>query len=424
MQIDHTDRIPEILARAWSVALSGRPGPVIVALPEDMLTGMSAAQVCAPVVIPEPSPNRHDIDKIEVMLNEADAPVLIIGGTRWTQDSAEKIEAFAIANDLPVVAAHRFHDIIDNHAPIYVGDAGVAMSGYMKDLLKSADLIVAINIRFGEMTTDAYTLFDSPNMATTLIHSHVSDAELGKIYAPNLPLHAGPNAMASAFEGMSLNPNAKRKEWCDSARRDYLDGLAAPIQPGAVDMGVVTRHVQEQLSDDAIITHGAGNFGLWPNKFMTYGRNARMLGPQSGSMGFGVPAAIAAKAYDPDRMVVCFAGDGDFQMNHNELGTALQAGLCPIILILNNGTYGTIRMHQEREYPERVSGTDIVNPDFVKLAESYGFYGERVSETAQFPDAFARACASKSGAILELMIDQDGISPRATITRLRDAAKA
>lgn len=424
VQIDHADRVPEIISRAWSVARSGRPGPVVIALPEDMLTTMTAAPVCRPVVIPEPSPSGQNITDMVAMLEQAKTPLVIVGGSCWPDQAARQIEAFCTANDVPVVAAHRFHDIIDNDCPVYGGDAGVGMSGYMIDILQAADVIVAINIRFGEMTTNAYTLFDSPNMAAKLVHAHPSDAELGKIYAPDLPIHAGASAMAAALSGVTLAPNATRAEWCKSARANYLAGLTPPAQPGALDMGQVTAHIQAHMDDDAIITHGAGNFALWPNKFMRFGRDARMLGPQSGSMGFGVPAAIMAKAFDPDRMVICFAGDGDFQMNHNELGTALQAGLFPIILILNNGTYGTIRMHQEREYPARVSGTDIVNPDFVKLAEAYGFHGERVSETSQFADAFARACASTSGAILELMIDPDGISPRATITGLRARKKA
>ena len=423
VQINDVDRIPEIMSRAWTVALSGRPGPVVIALPEDMLTAVTKAQMCAPVTIAEPAPSKNDIAQLKDMLNAAKAPVVMVGGTRWQTQAARQIETFATANDVPVVAAHRFHDIIDNHAAIYVGDAGVGMSGYMKELLQAADLIVAINIRFGEMTTDAYNLFDTPKMAAKLVHAHVADGELGKLYAADLPIHAGPNCMADAMADMVLAQSDASSKWCRAARQQYCDALVPLAQPGALDMGEVTRHLQGQLSDDAIITHGAGNFGLWPNKFMTYGRDARMLGPQSGSMGFGVPAAIAAKAHDPSRMVVCFAGDGDFQMNHNELGAAMQAGLYPIILILNNGTYGTIRMHQERSYPTRVSGTDIVNPDFVKLAESYGFYGERVSRTSEFPDAFARAMSAPTGAILELMIDPDGISPRATITGLRAASK-
>lgn len=422
VQIDHADRIPEIMSRAWNVALSGRPGPVVVALPENMLTSMTDAPVCAPVTIPESAPTASDIAQLTAMLNAAERPVMLLGGTRWTEQAARDIEHFAIENDLPIVAAHRFHDIIDNDCLSYVGDAGVGMSPYMKTLLSDSDLIVALNIRFGEMTTDGYSLFTAPQMAAKLVHSHVSSDELGKIYAADVPIHAGPNQMARAVREVVLEDSPARMQWTAKQRAHYLAGFAAPAQPGALDMGVVIQQLQTMLAEDAIITHGAGNFAIWPNKFLRYGAQKRMLGPQSGSMGFGLPAAIAAKAHAPERQVICFAGDGDFQMNGTELGCALQFGLQPIVLVLNNSSYGTIRMHQERTYPERVSGTDIVNPDFVKLAEAYGFYGERVARTEDFAAAFERASNSSSGALLELVIDTEAIAPRATITGLRDAA--
>jgi len=422
VQIDDVDRVPEIISRAWTVAMSGRPGPVVVALPEDMLVAMSERAPCAPVVIPEPAVSEQAASRMAEMLAAAERPVILLGGTRWTTDSARALESFGLANDVPLVAAFRFHDIIDNHCDAFVGDAGVAMNAYMKDMLREADLILALNIRFGESTTDGYKLFDAPQMAAGLIHSHASDAEIGKIYAPDLPVHAGPNAMVAALSRISLPASRARSEWRAAARQNYLDSLEAPIQPGDVDMGVITAHIQSVLPADAIVTHGAGNFSIWPNKFISYGPGQRMLGPQSGSMGFGLPAALAAKVHDPSRFVLCFAGDGDFQMNGNEMGTALQSGLNPVILIINNASYGTIRMHQEREYPERVSGTAIVNPDYMAIAAAYGFHGERVTETAQFADAFARACESPSGAIVEIVTATEAISPRTTISALRAAA--
>jgi len=422
VQIDHADRIPETISRAWTVALSGRPGPVVVALPEDMLVATSDALPCMPVVIPEPGPSAGEIEALQGMLAQSVRPVMIVGGTRWQTDSARAIEAFAVANNVPVVAAFRFHDIIDNHCPAYAGDAGVGMNSYMKQLLRDADLIIAVNIRFGEATTDGYALFDAPRMTAQLIHSHASDDEIGKIYTADLPLHAGPNRMAAALAGLSAGQPDGRADWYDAARAAYLQSLLPPAQPGDVDMGVITAHIQAQLPDDAIITHGAGNFAIWANKFMQFGRDQRLLGPQSGSMGFGVPAALAAKALDSSRFVLCFAGDGDFQMNGTELGTALQAGLHPVILILNNSSYGTIRMHQEREYPARVSGTEIVNPDYVALAGAYGFHGERVTRTDDFAAAYARALAAPAGAIIEIVIDTEAIAPRSTISDLRAAA--
>ena len=422
VEIDDVNRVPEIISRAWAVALSGRPGPVVVALPEDMLVATSDCQPSVPVTVPEPGVSAMIADQMQAMLAAAERPVVLFGGSRWTVESARAMESFAAAHDLPLVAAFRFHDIIDNHCPAYVGDAGVAMNGYMKDLLREADLILALNIRFGEATTDGYSLFDAPKMKADLIHSHASDDEIGKIYTPDLPVHAGPNAMASALAAMALPDSAARSDWCRAARQKYINSLVAPEQPGDVDMGAITAHIQETLPENAIVTHGAGNFSIWPNKFLSYGRDQRMLGPQSGSMGFGLPAALAAKVHDPSRFVLCFADDGDFQMNGNEMGTALQSGLHPVILIINNSSYGTIRMHQEREYPTRVSGTEIVNPDYMSLAAAYGFHGERVTATDQFADAYARACAAPAGAIVEIVTATEAISPRTTITALRAAA--
>jgi acetolactate synthase-1/2/3 large subunit len=422
VEIDHVDRVPEIISRAWTVALSGRPGPVVVALPEDMLIATSDRQPSVPVVVPEPGVTPEIAGQMKAMLAAAERPVVVLGGTRWTPESARSLEAFAATNKVPLIAAFRFHDIIDNHCPSYVGDAGVAMNAYMKDLLRKADLVLALNIRFGEATTDGYALFTAPKMKATLIHSHASDDEIGKIYSPDLPIHAGPNAMAAALSRMELPDSAARADWYQAARQDYLASLTAPAQPGDVDMAEITAHIQQTLPEDAIVTHGAGNFSIWPNKFLSYGRDQRMLGPQSGSMGFGLPAALAAKVHDPSRFVLCFAGDGDFQMNGNEMGTALQSGLNPVILIINNSSYGTIRMHQEREYPARVSGTEIVNPDYMAIAAAYGFHGERVTATGQFADAYARACAAPNGAIVEIVTATEAISPRTTISALRAAA--
>ena len=423
VQIDDAARVPEVISRAWSVALSGRPGPVVVALPEDMLVATSKVAPAKAVTIPEPAPTSANLASLSGMIMDAVRPVLLVGGTRWREDSARTIEAFAESTNIPVVAAFRFHDIIDNDSPAYAGDAGVGMNTYMKAMLRDSDLIIALNIRFGESTTDGYQLFDAPQMAAKLVHSHSSDDEIGKIYAADLPIHAGPNEMASALASLSVGKGEARADWYASARQNYLDSLAAPAQPGDVDMGIITAHVQATLPDDAIITHGAGNFSIWPNKFMRYGRHQRMLGPQSGSMGFGLPAALAAKLHDSSRFVLCFAGDGDFQMNGTELGTALQSGIAPVILIVNNSSYGTIRMHQEREYPARVSGTEIVNPDYMAIAAAYGFHGERVTRTEEFAAAYDRACAAPNGGIVEIVTSTEAISPRTTISALRAAKK-
>ncbi|MDB4852772.1 thiamine pyrophosphate-binding protein [Alphaproteobacteria bacterium] len=420
-EIDDADRIPELIARAWTTALSGRPGPVIVALPENMLRAASARPPCGPVKVPEPALSSAQITQLQDYLRAAQRPVVLYGGSGWTVTAARQLETFAAANDVPLVAAFRYHDICDNHHPCFVGDAGVGVLGYIKTLLRDADMIVALNIRFGEMTTDGYDLFDLPKMAATLIHSNVSDAELGKIYIADLPLQAGPNAMAQALAGISLEQNADRKAWCGAAKAAYDDSFTVAAQPGALDMRAVLAHLRDVLPDNAIVTNGAGNFATWPSKFIKYDKDMRLLAPQSGAMGYGLPAALAAKAHDADRFVLCFAGDGDFQMNCAELGTGMQAGLYPIVLIVNNGSYGTIRMHQERNYPHRVSGTDLQNPDFAGLARSYGFYGETVETTDQFAAAFERAMQSKTGAVLNLVVATEAITPRLSIDDLRNA---
>ena len=423
VEIDCADRIPEIISRAWTTALSGRPGPVVVALPEDMLTARSSAKPCLPVTIPAPDISLFQRDQLFHFLSNAKRPIVLYGGSGWTADAARQLESFAGNNQVPLVAAFRFHDICDNFHPSYVGDAGVGMLGYIKVLFDQADLIIAINVRFGECTTDGYSLFDCPNMKAKLVHSHPSDNEIGKIYAPDLSLQATPNAMAAVLADVHLEDDAGRSNWVQAAKTAYDASYSVKAQPGTLDMGDVLAHIRDVIPDDAIVTNGAGNFAIWPNKFLKFGPKGRLLAPQSGAMGYGVPAAIAAKVYDQSRFVLCFAGDGDFQMNGNELGSAMQEGLPLIILIVNNGTYGTIRMHQERNYPERVSGTDLVNPDFVKLAEAYGFYGERVEKTEDFVGAFKRACGSRAGAILDLVVATEAITPRQNINDLRSALK-
>ena len=421
-EIDDANRIPELMARAWTTALSGRPGPVIVALPENMLRAAVTQPACGPVRVAEPALSDAQKQELQACLQASKRPLVLYGGSGWTKTAARQLETFAATNHVPLVAAFRFHDICDNHHPCFVGDAGVGMLGYIKTLLRDADTIIAVNIRFGEMTTDGYDLFDLPKMSAQLVHSHASDAELGKVYIADLPLQAGPNAMADALSEITLVEDENRQTWCADAKASYEASFNISPQPGALDMGAVLAHIRGVLPKDAIITNGAGNFATWPSKFIKYNKDMRLLAPQSGAMGYGLPAALAAKAFDPDRFVLCFAGDGDFQMNCAELGTAMQAGLNPIVLIVNNASYGTIRMHQERNYPHRVSGTDLQNPDFVGLAKSYGFYGERVEKTDQFAGAFERALQSKTGAILDLVVATEAITPRQSIADLRKAA--
>ena len=420
VEIDQVDRIPEILARAWTTALTGRPGPVVVALPEDMLTSLTeAAPLTRAARVAEPAPGAAVEDAL-AMLSAAKRPVLLVGGANWTDQGRADLQAFAEASDIPVVAAFRWQDRFDNFSPVYAGEAGVAMPAHVKALIRDADVILAVNVRFGEMTTDGYTLLSVPVPKQALIHVHGSDREIGKVYQPTLGVQAGPNAFAAALRPVQ----GAWAVWRVAARAGYEASLVAPTQPSPVDMGAVTEYLRDVLPDDVVLTNGAGNFTVWPNKFFPFGKKARLLGPQSGAMGYGLPAAIAAKIADPSRRVVCFAGDGDFQMNCQELATAAQYGAQPIILLLNNGIYGTIRAHQEREYPGRVSGTDMINPDFVALARAYGFHAERVSTTAEFAAAFDRALASVTGALLDLDISPEALTPRMTLSQIRAAALA
>lgn len=417
VEIDDADRIPELLSRAWSTALSGRPGPVVVALPENMLTAITSAAPCRPVRIPTSSPTVENITEITRLINAAKKPLLIIGGGGWTTEGRLAIQRFAQENNLPLSVAFRFHDLVDHHSECFVGEAGVAMAPALQTFIKEADLILAVGIRFGEMTTNAHTLFDVPYPKATLIHVHASDRELGKVYVADLPIHACPNSTATQLSSIVLTGDWA--DWQQQCRQAYLDGFDAPVQPGSVDMVAITRFLRARLPEDVIVTNGAGNFATWSGRFLQYGPNQRLLAPQSGAMGYGVPAAIAAKVAMPERTVLCFAGDGDFQMNCQELGTAMQAHAQPIILILNNASYGTIRMHQERHYPERVLGTDLQNPDFVALAQAYGFYARRINNTDEFEAAFDSAMRSDTGAVLELIIATEAITPRQTLSQIR-----
>ncbi len=421
VEIDRVERIPEILSRAWTTALTGRPGPVVVALPEDMLTSLTdVAPLSGPANIFEAAPNPTAMEEMRALLASAMRPLILTGGCNWTAEGRAALQGFAEASDMPVVSAFRYQDQFDNRSVAYAGEAGVGMPPNVRRLIQEADTILAVNIRFGEMTTDGYTLLSVPVPSQRLIHVHGSDREIGKIYQPTLGIHAGPNAFAAALSPVS----GAWSNWRAQARADWEASFELPPQPSPVDMGVVTAHLRKTLPEDVILTNGAGNFTVWPNKFFKFGAKARLLAPQSGAMGYGLPAAIAARIAHPSRRVVCFAGDGDFQMTCQELATALQYGAQPIVLILNNGIYGTIRAHQEREYPERVSGTDMVNPDFSTLARAYGFHAERVERTEDFAAAFDRALASKTGAVLDLNISPEALTPRQSLSQMRAAALA
>lgn len=419
-EVDDPARLPEVVSRAFATAMSGRPGPVVVALPEDMLAAASEALAGLRVQISRPFADPVAVAEAMEMLGAAERPLLLAGGGGWDDEARGLLKAFAERNGLPVSCVFRYQDLMDNHSTSYVGDAGVGMSPHMRDMMANADVILALGPRFGEATTDGYTLFEAPDPVQKIIHVHTSDRELGKVYQPALPIHAHPKSFLQAVSGIVLPMSDDRAAWTAKGRAGFEASFDLPPQPGAVDMGAIMAHLQEVLPEDAILTNGAGNFAIWPAKLFRYGPKQRLLGPQSGAMGAGVPAAVAAKAEHRNRTVVCFAGDGDFQMTGMELGAALQADCQPIVLILNNGMYGTIRMHQEREYPHRTAGTSITNPDFVMLGKSFGYHAERIEKTEEFASAFARAMESATGAVLELMIDPEAITPKRTLSQIRD----
>ncbi len=410
-EITAPDRVPEVLQRAWTTAISGRPGPVVVALPEDVLSGTTSADpLSAPIRIAEAAPGSESLGQIAAALAGAEHPLIIAGGGGWRPEGRAALQSLAETAQIPVTTAFRYNDLIDNRSPVYAGDAGVGMPGNVRSMIETADAILALNIRFGEMTTDAYRLFGVPKPRQRILHVHASADEIGKIYTPEIAVQAGPNAFALALAYHGIAPSPSRGVWAKACHAGFLASLEAPSQPSPVDMAQVTVHLQKVLPENAILTNGAGNFTAWPNKFFAYGPDQTLLAPQSGAMGYGLPAAIAAKVAHPDRLVLCFAGDGDLQMQLAELGTAAQAGSVPIILVLNNGSYGTIRMHQERHFPGRVSGTGLQNPDFSTIAQAYGIHGERVETTDDFEAAFARAMASPTGTILDLNTSLEAIT--------------
>ena len=420
-EITDLSRTPEIIRRAWSLAISGRPGPVVIALPEDILSQSADMEIpTTPILAPKSAAVAADLEQLAEKLQTAQRPVILAGGGRWDGQDRGALQACANKLNIPVVTGFRYHDLFDNTDPLFVGEAGVGMTANTKRILTEADLVLAVNLRFGEMTTHAFTLFGTDRGDQWIAQSHRSGDEFHKFVAPDLSMICDPapllNGLAARLEqaGMSHDP-----AWAKSARAGFISAQTAKAQPSPVDMGVVTSTVQAMLPEDAIVTNGAGNFAIWPNKFLQFSQQQRLLAPQSGAMGYGLPAAIAAKVAYPERCALCFAGDGDFQMNCQELGAALQADARPIVLIVNNGSYGTIRMHQERHFPRRVSGTEMINPDFAALARAYGFHAERIERTEEFADAFARALASPTGAVLDLNVASEAITPGMTIADLQ-----
>jgi acetolactate synthase I/II/III large subunit len=421
-QIDQAERIPEYVARAFHVATSGRPGPVVLALPEDMLTDTVVARDADPYRPVRPAPTQADMLRVQAELAKAKRPLVLIGGPGWTDDGALAMQEFCEANDLPVAVSFRRMDAFANDSRVYAGDLGTSGPPELIKRAKDADLLLVVGARLGEMTTQGYTILDAPEPKQTLIHVHASAEEPGRVFRPDLALNAEANAFAMATLGLKAIVDRPWKAWTEAARKDYLASLVPTPYNGDLDMGRGMRDLMAILSEKFVVTLDAGNHTGWPQRYLSYKRPARLLGPTSGAMGYSVPACVAASLVHPDRLVIGAVGDGGFMMSGLEIATAVQHGATPIVLVFNNAIYGTIRMHQEREHPTRVVGTDLKSPDFAALARAMGAHGETVSRTAEFLPAFERAVAARKPAVIELRMDPDLISTRTTLTAIREAA--
>ncbi|MEA2781297.1 MAG: acetolactate synthase large subunit [Rhodospirillaceae bacterium] len=422
-EIDDARRIPELVSQAFHRATSGRPGPVALALPEDMLTDVVEVADAGPYRAVQAHPGAADLADMRERLAAAKRPLMIVGGGGWSADAAADITAFAEANNLATGASFRCQDIVDNRHPNYVGDVGIAINPKLAERVRHADLLLVVGARLGEMTTSGYTLVDIPCPRQALIHVHAGAEELGRVYQPTLAINAGMGSFAAAARAMTpVDPSAWR-DWAAAARTDYLAHIEPPQIPGAVQMGEVMAYLRKRLPAETILANGAGNYATWLHRFYPYRGFRTQLAPTSGAMGYGVPAAVAAKAVHPDRTVVSWNGDGCFLMNGQELATAVQYGLAVIFVVINNGMYGTIRMHQERHYPERVIGTDLVNPDFAALARAYGALGETVTRTDEFAPAFERAMMAGKPALIEVKLDPEALTPRQSLSQIRAAGK-
>ena len=420
-EIDDPARIPEFVNRAFSVAMSGRPGPVVLSLPEDVLREMveNPPVSILPNPVPVIRPGEPEMKDLAERLSAAQRPVMILGGTRWTDEAVRQVEHFAARAQVPVGCSFRRQMLFDHLHPSYAGDVGIGINPALADEIKNSDLVMLIGGRFSEMPSSGYTLLDVPFPSQPLVHVHADSSELGRVYRPQLAINADPASFAEALSSLDVETTPARAERTAAMHQSYLDWSTPPeTGPGDVHMGPIIDWLRDELPDDAILTNGAGNYATWVHRYVRFRKFATQAAPASGSMGYGVPAAVAAKQAFPERLVVAFAGDGCFMMHGQEFATAVQHKLPIIVVVVNNSMYGTIRMHQERDYPGRVSATELTNPDFAALARAYGGHGETVETTADFAPAFERARASGIPAIIEIKLDPEAITPTRTLSQI------
>lgn len=418
-EIGSAERIPEVIARAFALAQSGRPGPVVLSIPQDVLEERATAADPSPIAIAEAHPAPDAVARLEDLLAVAERPLAIVGGGDWNDEATRRLAAFAERWKLPVAVSFRRQDLIDNRSPVYAGELGTTLDPKLGGRIREADLILAVGARLGEVDTQGYTLLEAPHPHQTLIHVQPSADELGRVYAPTLGIAASPGAFASAVARSSPPKPPRWSAWTATLTAEAAASRRPGPCPGTLDLGRIVADLADSLPDEAIICLGAGNYTGWVQRYYQFRLYGTQLGPINGSMGYGVPAALAAALLHPTRLVVGFAGDGCFMMAAQELSTAIQQGLKPIILVIDNGMYGTIRAHQERSYPGRTIATDLVNPDFVRLAEAHGAWAARVERTEDFGPAFAAARASGRLAVLALRLAPEALSTRATLPTSR-----
>ncbi|WP_205119398.1 thiamine pyrophosphate-binding protein [Paramagnetospirillum kuznetsovii] len=419
-EIDSAARLPEAVARAFAAARGGRPGPVVLIFPEDVLAEKVKAEDVGPLPIALPHPGPCRMDALVEMLGKAKRPLAVVGGGGWCREAGELMEKFAEAWRIPVAAAFRRQDIIDNQSPVYAGELGFSVAPSLAKRVRDADLLLAVGTRLGEIDTSGYTLVHSPNPTQNLVHVFPEAEEIGRVYHPGLAIVAAMLPFARRVAALAPPQDCAWADWTEAVREDHLANRVPSPCPGPLDMGKVMAELEKHLSDNAIICTGAGNYTGWPQRFHRFRRYGTQLAPANGSMGYGLPAALAAKVRHPERMVVAFAGDGCFLMTAQELATAKLHGLCPIVIVVDNGMYGTIRMHQEASHPGRSLATDLANPDFAALARSYGAWAATVERTEDFAPALQQALEAGRLALLHLKLDPEAITTRTTLSAIRD----